>query len=86
MAISPASDLILDVARAADPQKAMATTKVLVAASGDVPGEFATALDRLPTSAAVPSVLSYKTPAASVTAKETPAPWTHEASARPEQS
>ena len=38
MAISPASDLILDVARAADPGKAMATTRLSPAASGDAGG------------------------------------------------
>jgi peptidoglycan hydrolase FlgJ len=73
LAISPASDLVLDVARAADPQKANATTKVLAAATGDVSSDFVAALDRLPSSAALPSGMSYKNPVASVTAKQTPA-------------
>jgi hypothetical protein len=34
MAISPASDIILDVARAADPQKASATTRALAEGAG----------------------------------------------------
>ncbi len=73
MAISPASDLILDVARAADPQKAMATTKALAAASGDVSSEFVAALDRLPPAAAPPRGLTYKNPVVSLTERETPA-------------
>jgi Rod binding domain-containing protein len=73
VAISPASDLILDVARAADPRQAMATTKVLVGASGDVSGDFVAALDRLPSSAALPSGMSYKNPVAALTEKQTPA-------------
>ncbi len=73
MAISPASDLILDVARAADPRQAMATTKILAAASGDVSGDFVAALDRLPSSAALPSGMSYKNPVAALTEKQTPA-------------
>lgn len=47
MSISPPSDLILDVARAADPQKAAATTRALAAASveADAGAGFAEALD-----------------------------------------
>ncbi len=46
MAISPASDIILDVARAADPQKALATTRALDAGfASDATKEFSRALD-----------------------------------------
>jgi hypothetical protein len=51
MAISPVSDLVLDVARAADPQKAAATTRALNDASGVAP-DFAAALDSTPSSVA----------------------------------
>jgi peptidoglycan hydrolase FlgJ len=49
MAISPSSDLILDVARAADPQKAAVTTRALVSASGgsDAAMEFSQAMNGL---------------------------------------
>lgn len=77
MAISPASDLILDVARAADPQKAAATTRTLAAASGDLwgdpSGDFAAALDRLPASAPMPRGVSYKNPVAALNEKLSPA-------------
>ena len=77
MAISPTSDLILDVARAADPKKAMATTRMLAAASGDLwgdsSGDFAAALDRLPSSVPLPSGMSYQNPVASLNEKQTPA-------------
>ncbi len=59
MAISPVSDLILDVARAADPQKASATTRAL-AAAGNEPlqgADFAATLDRAP--AARPATRDY---------------------------
>src|SRR5208282_6341575 len=65
MAISPASDIILDVARAADPQKAMATTRALdVGSSGDATAAFSQALDGV---AVAPSHrdFSYQNPVAS---------------------
>ena len=52
MAISPASDIILDVARAADPQRAMATTRALASASGVAPTDFGTTLASFPGAAA----------------------------------
>ncbi|MCI4678801.1 hypothetical protein K9U39_00770 [Rhodoblastus acidophilus] len=74
MAISPPSDLIIDVARAADPQKAMATTRMLAAATGDVSTGFSAALDQLPARPAAPlRDLSYQNPVASLMAKQTPA-------------
>ncbi|WP_298356036.1 hypothetical protein [Rhodoblastus sp.] len=73
MTISPASDLILDVARAADPQKAAATTRTLAAASGDISGDFAAALDRLPASVPMPCGVSYKNPVAALNEKLSPA-------------
>ena len=73
MAISPASDLILDVARAADPQKAMATTRTLAAAPGDPSGDFAAALDRLPSSVPLPGGMSYRNPVAALDEKLNPA-------------
>jgi peptidoglycan hydrolase FlgJ len=77
MAISPSTDIILDVARAADPQKAMATTRALVAASGDdAPGasdDFVATLDRMPSSVPLPPEMSYKNPIASTPDPETPA-------------
>lgn len=67
MAIAPASDIILDVARAADPQKAAATTRLLAAASADASSHFAVALDRLPGPATLPD-LSYQNPVRSTIA------------------
>jgi hypothetical protein len=52
MAISPASDIILDVARAADPQKAMATTRALASASSVAPTDFGSTLASFPGAAA----------------------------------
>ncbi len=70
MAISPASDIILDVARAADPQKAMATTRALDAGlGGDATTEFSRALDGV----AVPSShrdFSYQNPVASTLGRQ----------------
>ncbi len=69
MSISPTSDLILDVARAADPLKAQATTRALAAASAgvDATAAFSTALDRV---AAAPASagrdFSYQNPVAAV--------------------
>lgn len=72
MAISPTSDLILDVARAADPQKALATTRALASASqgavsSDASGDFAKALDSLPSAPAkvASADYSYRAPMAS---------------------
>jgi hypothetical protein len=48
MAISPSSDIILDVARAADPQKAMATTRALASASSVAPTDFGSTLASFP--------------------------------------
>ncbi|MGO9389836.1 rod-binding protein [Rhodoblastus sp.] len=65
MAISPASDIILDVARAADPQKAMATTRALDAgAGGDATSQFSRALDGLVVAPSHPD-FSYRNPIAS---------------------
>jgi peptidoglycan hydrolase FlgJ len=59
MAISPASDIIMDVARAADPQKAFATTRALAEAAGAAPDFAATLADfRAPVAAGD----SYRTP------------------------
>jgi flagellar protein FlgJ len=69
MAISPTSDLILDVARAADPVKAQATTRALAAgASGVEPiAEFSRTLDRVATAPAAPlQDYSYHNPTASI--------------------
>lgn len=71
MAISPTSDLILDVARAADPQKAMATTRALNSASAEGGGAgFAATLAGFS-----PSLTRYglHTPPVTLGAAETPA-------------
>jgi hypothetical protein len=52
MAISPSSDIILDVARAADPQKAMAMTRALASASSVAPTDFGSTLASFPGGAA----------------------------------
>jgi flagellar protein FlgJ len=62
MAISPASDIILDVARAADPGKAMATTRALANSSGAAPADFTLALNSFHDSATTRD-LSYQNPA-----------------------
>lgn len=66
MSISPASDLILDVARAADPQAASATTRALAAAGAgggaEQGGGFAMALARTPGLAQSLPDLGYKAP------------------------
>jgi hypothetical protein len=72
MAISPTSDLILDVARAADPAKAQATTRALAAgnsgsASGDAPSaEFSATLDRMAGAPAATRDYSYHNPTAAI--------------------
>lgn len=70
MAISPVSDLILDVARAADPQKAAAASRALTASAA--PDEFSATLKR-----AAPAVdagsYAYRNPSATVTPAMTPA-------------
>jgi peptidoglycan hydrolase FlgJ len=65
MAISPASDIILDVARAADPQKALATTRVLADGSGTAEPStgFSQALQSV--SATTSGLYSYRNPVAS---------------------
>lgn len=65
MAISPASDIILDVARAADPQKASATTRALADGAGfaDASTGFSRALEGA--SATASGLYSYRNPAAS---------------------
>jgi hypothetical protein len=65
MTISPASDIILDVARAADPQKAQATTRALAEGStaADVSNGFSQALDGV--SATASGLYSYRNPGAS---------------------
>lgn len=67
MAISPASDLILDVARAADPQKAAATTRALAAASlgADAGAGFAEAFNGAARTAAPAPSYSYQNPVVS---------------------
>jgi hypothetical protein len=70
MAISPVSDIILDVAQAADPRKASATTQAL-AAGADASGDFAATLNRLPASA--PVFTAYHDAGAVRTAALTPA-------------
>ncbi|PPQ38569.1 hypothetical protein CKO16_09770 [Rhodoblastus acidophilus] len=71
MAISPVSDLILDVARAADPQKASAASRALTSGAS-APAEFSTALTR-----AAPQVDSsryaYREPASTLTPAMSPA-------------
>jgi hypothetical protein len=64
MAISPASDIILDVARAADPQKASATTRALAegAGAGEAAAAFSQALDGV--SAPTTGIYSYHNPGA----------------------
>jgi len=70
MAISPVSDLILDVARAADPQKAAATTRALET-NTPTSTEFSTTLKQ-----STPRVASgsyaYSKPASTVTKAMTP--------------
>jgi hypothetical protein len=71
MAISPVSDLILDVARAADPQKASAASRAL--GSGEsAPAEFSATLKQ-----AAPPVdagsYAYRNPASTITPAMTPA-------------
>jgi len=70
MAISPVSDLILDVARAADPQKASAAARTLNA--GAASENFSATLSQ-----AAPAVdmsnYAYRNPAASITPAMTPA-------------
>jgi hypothetical protein len=62
MAISPASDIILDVARAADPQKAMAATRALAEAQNVGTVDFDGALKGL--SGVGLRNLSYRNPTA----------------------
>jgi peptidoglycan hydrolase FlgJ len=62
MAISPASDIILDVARAADPGRAMATTRALANSSSAAPADFTLALNSFHDSATARE-LSYQNPA-----------------------
>lgn len=71
MAISPASDIILDVARAADPKKAMATTRALAAASGEAAMDFASTLHSLPSEATTGS-LAYRTPPTFIARADSP--------------
>lgn len=71
MAISPASDIILDVARAADPQKAMATTRALAAASGEAAMDFASTLHSLPSEATTGS-FAYRTPPTFMASADSP--------------
>jgi peptidoglycan hydrolase FlgJ len=63
MAISPPSDLILDVARAADPQKAAVVTRALVSAAsaGVATGEFSAAIKNV-TDGSVGRDFSYRSP------------------------
>lgn len=69
MAIAPTSDLILDVARAADPRRAMATTRALTdAAAGS--GGFASTLAEFSPSL---TPYGYHNPSATAGAPETPA-------------
>jgi hypothetical protein len=70
MAILPTSDLILDVARAADPQKALAATRALTAASGGDGAGFTTTLAGFSPSL---TRYGYKNPSPSLGAAETPA-------------
>jgi hypothetical protein len=65
MAISPASDIILDVARAADPQKASATTRALAEGAGaaDASAGFSRALQSV--SAATSGLYAYRNAGAS---------------------
>jgi peptidoglycan hydrolase FlgJ len=71
MAISPTSDLILDVARAADPQRASAATRALVAGASTGGGvEFSRALDGV---TGLPSAYAYRNPILTRSAAETPA-------------
>lgn len=70
MAISPASDIILDVARAADPQKAMATTRALASAAGVAPMDFGTTLASFP--GAAPRDYSYQKPSLFAARGESP--------------
>jgi len=71
MAISPTSDLILDVARAADPQKALAATRALngAAAGADGAGFTSTLAGFSPSL----TRYGYKNPSPSLGAAETPA-------------
>jgi flagellar protein FlgJ len=60
MAIKPASDIVLDVLRAADPVREQATTQrlsALGAGSVDAPEQFSKALDAAEKPAAAPAVL-----------------------------
>jgi hypothetical protein len=71
MAISPASDIILDVARAADPQKAMATTRALASASSVAPTDFGSTLASFPGGAAARDY-SYQNPSLFASTGESP--------------
>jgi peptidoglycan hydrolase FlgJ len=75
MAISPASDIILDVARAADPQKAVIATRALAATAGDANPDFAGALGN-PRGVA-PHDFSYRNPSDS-SRSVSPSPMTPE--------
>ena len=66
MAIAPTSDLVLDVARAADPQRAMATTRALTDGSGG----FASTLAEFSPSL---TPYGYHNPSVTPGAQETPA-------------
>jgi hypothetical protein len=70
MAIAPTSDLILDVARAADPQRAMATTRALTNAAAGASGGFASTLAEFSPSL---TRYGYHNPSATAGAVETPA-------------
>jgi peptidoglycan hydrolase FlgJ len=70
MAISPVSDLIVDVARAADPQKASAASRALGA--GAAPAEFSTALKQSAPPLAAGSY-AYRAPAHTISPAMTPA-------------
>jgi hypothetical protein len=70
MAIAPTSDLILDVARAADPQRAMATTRALTDAAAGASGGFASTLAEFSPSL---TRYGYRNPSATPSPPETPA-------------
>jgi len=69
MAISPASDIILDVARAADPKKAMAAARALAASPDGAPADFESAI--MSFSGASARALSYRNPTSVLPAPET---------------
>jgi Rod binding domain-containing protein len=71
MAISPVSDLILDVARAADPQKATAASRAL-AADAPLPSDFSSVMTQTQATVDI-GRYAYRNPGPVVSPEKTPA-------------